>query len=95
LFANGQQDKRIDIIQTTTEPTESSFGFKQDADGYYYYQDHNSSIQMFKSDSVSVEKKIEMVNTFKISETNYDSLNLNGETLKLVLTVECSESIWM
>ncbi len=91
LTYNGTEDIEIKTENTYTEKTESQEGFVlHDNDKYYYYRDTNNNLLPFKSLDAT-ETSLDLIASFKIPFSEFETNNFNGETIKIMLTVECME----
>ena len=91
VFALGQTNTVIPVVLNSQEITESLNGFYGYSDGYFCYQKYatatTSSPELMKGELV-------ILSGFTIEESDFVSTALNGNTIKIVITVECSEINW-
>ena len=91
VYALGQTDVLIPVVINCQEITSSSNGFFEYTDGYFCYQKYESETT---STPELMQGNLSLISGFTIEESDFVSKALNGNTIKVIITVECSEINW-
>ena len=93
VFAIGQTNTEITVDKNISSPTSSTNGFtridEENENDFYYYANSSTELQKFTDD-----QKIGLVLISGFTIKSDDFAQLNGDTIKIVLTVECSDVNW-
>ena len=98
VFALGQENVSIPVSLNLDMVSENNNGFFQSAEGdeYWIYEQYISTNDdgSINCAPVTMTGELELISGFTIEESDFIEKQLNGNTIKIVLTVECSDINW-
>lgn len=94
VYALGQTNINLLTENYILTRTETRDGFvKELSDGYYYYREAGAVTEISPLQKFS-DKSLDLLTGFAIDEDDFLSKNINGNTIKVELIVECSDVAW-
>lgn len=92
VFALGQTNTKIPVLLNIVSVDENQNGFQLLSDSYFCYYKWDSD----SKDSIpeKIVGDVNLISGFTIEESDFADSQLNGNTIKIVLTVECSDINW-
>ena len=94
VLAVGLTETEIPVRLNYDEVSTSSNGFKPYSDGYFCYEKHENNLAVGETAQQTMTGELELISGFTIEETDFVDKQLNGNTIKIVITVECSDINW-
>lgn len=97
VYALGQTNTFIPISSNYQKVIASADGFTEyyeSGGSWFCYEQDSSKVGADESKQVKVNGETLLISGFTIPEDYFDINNLNGHTIKVVMTVECSDLNW-
>ena len=91
VFALGQTKTKIPVWLNIVSVDDNQNGFQLLSDTYFCYHTYLSETETVPE---KITDDINLISGFIIEESDFADLQLNGNTIKVVLTVECSDINW-